>query len=508
MNNTSFLQLVDMGKSFPGVRALDQVSVSVNQGEIHGIVGENGAGKSTLIKILAGVYPYSSYEGEIVIDGRECRFHDIHGAETLGVVMIPQELTVVGELSVAENMFLNTWPSSFGRISWDELYRKTSEMIKKLGIHADPQTPIKELSAAQQQLILIGKALSKDVRILILDEPTSSLSETETEVLFDRLGRLKSQGITSLYISHKINEVMDITDRTTILRDGKWVASENTSDLTPKKIVSMMVGRSISEMYPRERHTPGQVMLKIEGLTIWHPEIANTKVVRKVGFEVRAGEIVGLYGLIGAGRTELLHSIFGAWAGTVEGDIYVKGEKASISSPKDAMRYGMGLLTEERKRSGLVEGKSVRVNITLASLDKISRGPVINPGIERNRSERFIKDLNVRTPSIETLVDYLSGGNQQKVIVARWLSAESEILLLDEPTKGIDVGAKVEVFHLLNRLAAEGKAIIFVSSELPEVLGVSDRILVMHEGELRASISYQEATQESIMHYATGHQEV
>ena len=506
-NGNGFLQLNHITKVFPGVRALDDVTLSIQQGEIHSIVGENGAGKSTLMKVLAGVYPHGDYQGDVLVEGQVCEFDNIMDAEALGVVMIPQELNVISELSVAENMFLNVWPGSGGLISWDELRQQASEMIDSLGIGVDPDTPIKELSAAKQQLTLIAKALSKNVRILILDEPTSSLTDAEIDILFNRLQLLKSRGITSIFISHKIAEVMRISDRVTVLRDGEKVATENKSDLKSEDIVRMMVGRSISQMYPREERDTGEVMLEVRGMTLYHPEIPDTVVVKDASFEVKAGEIVGLFGLMGAGRTELLAGVFGAWQGRRQGEVFVRGERASIASPQDAMRHGLGLLTEDRKRLGMVEGKSVRVNITLASLDRVSNWlSVINTDDEIDRSEGFVQELTIRTPSIEALVENLSGGNQQKVIVGRWLSAESSILLLDDPTRGIDVGAKVEVFHLLNKLAAEGSAIVFVSSELAELLGVADRILVMYEGELRANTPWQEATQESVMSYATGQQ--
>jgi D-xylose transport system ATP-binding protein len=504
--NDSFLELDHISKFFPGVRALEDVTLSIQKGEIHSIVGENGAGKSTLMKVLAGVYPYGDYEGRILVEDHECQFGSILDAETLGVVMIPQELAIVKELSIAENMFLNVWPGSLGFISWDDLRQQASEMIESLGIDVDPDTPIREVSAAKQQLTLIAKALSKSVRILILDEPTSSLTEAEIDVLFDRLRLLKERGITSIFISHKIEEVMKISDRVTVLRDGQKVATEKQTDLKSEDIVRMMVGRSISQMYPREERTPGEVMLEVRGLTLYDPIVPDSVVVKDASFEVRSGEILGLSGLMGAGRSELLTGIFGAWSGRVEGDILIRGQNVTISSPQDAMNYGLGLLTEDRKRFGLIEGKSVRVNITLASLERVSNWwSLINSDDDMERSEEFVRSLNIRTPSVEALIEYLSGGNQQKVIVGRWLSAESKILLLDDPTRGIDVGAKVEVFHLLNKLAAEGSAIVFVSSELPELLGVADRILAMYEGELRADVPWREATQESIMYYATGH---
>ena len=508
MKSESYLRVDRISKEFPGVQALDQVTFVVREGDIHAVVGENGAGKSTLMKILAGVFPNGSFGGEFLIGSEACVFKNSLEAEAAGIVMIPQELAVVNELSVAENMFLNAWPVSYGMIAWAKLYQRALEMIDKLAIDVDPSTPIKKLGAAKQQLVLVAKALAKNVRILILDEPTSSLSETEQGVLFNRLRKLRDQGITSLYISHKLEEVMAISDKVTVLRDGKHVATRDAAELTREAIVRLMVGRPITQMYPRQIRALGDTAMQIENLTLYHPDLKETKVVNNASFGVKAGEILGLYGLIGAGRTELMHGIFGAWPGRVEcTKLEVGGKSADIASPAQAMARGIGLLTEDRKRSGIVEGKDVKTNITVASLRKVSNGPLLDATKERILAERLVQALNVKTPSLETNVENLSGGNQQKVLLARWLGAEAKILLLDEPTRGIDVGAKVEIFRLLNQLAADGVAIVFVSSELPEILGIADRILVMHEGELQASIPWQEATEEMVMHHATGHKQ-
>jgi ABC-type sugar transport system ATPase subunit len=509
VSNDTYLNLVSISKAFSGVRALDDVSFAIQAGDVHAIVGENGAGKSTLMKILAGVYPHGSFSGEFSVEGTECRFKNTLEAEAAGIVMIPQELAVVSELSVAENMFLNAWPTSLGTISWPTLYHRAKKMIEKLQIDVDPRIPIKKLGAAKQQLVLIAKALSKNVKILILDEPTSSLSDSEQEILFDRLRQLRDHGITSLYISHKLEEILAISERVTILRDGKVVGTWKTADVTREQIVRFMVGRSITQMYPRELRSPGPTALEVEELTLFHPDLKDTKVVDKASFSVRAHEIVGVYGLMGSGRTELMQGMFGAWSGKVEcRSLKIAGEEVSISSPGQAMRYRLGLLPEDRKRSGIIEGASITANITAACLEKVSTGMVVSRERERALAEKLVRELNVRTRSIEAKIENLSGGNQQKVLVGRWLAAESKILLLDEPTRGIDVGAKVEIFQLLNRLAASGAAIVFVSSELLEVLGIADRILIMHEGQLQGSICWQEATEELVMQYATGHRRI
>ncbi|MEQ8964854.1 MAG: sugar ABC transporter ATP-binding protein [Azospirillaceae bacterium] len=504
----AFLRVEHVSKSFGGVRALDDVGFEVAAGTVHAVMGENGAGKSTLMKILAAVHPHGSYEGRFLLDGRECRFARVLDAEAAGIVMIPQELAVVSELSVAENMFLNAWPGRRGLIDWEGLHDATRRALDDLGLDVAFDAKMKTLSAAQQQMVLIAKALAKNVRLLVLDEPTSSLSVTESDRLFDRLDRLRARGITALYISHKIDEVMAVADAATVLRDGCFVATRQREDLTAGDLVSLMVGRSIEQMYPRVERTPGAVALSVEGLTTHPPhvpETPDTAVLRDIDLAIRHGEILGLYGLVGAGRTELLTTLFGAWPGPVRFRSYaVDGRPVVPTSPAVMMGHGLGLLTEDRKRSGILPGKDIRSNLTLASLDKVSHGLLTSEALEWRRTEGYVRDLAIKTPSVATAIDDLSGGNQQKVLIGRWLSAESRILLLDDPTRGVDVGAKVEIFHLLNRLAGEGAAVCFVTSELPEVLGIADRILVMHEGRIVAELDWREATEESVMRHAAG----
>ena len=503
--STAFLQAANISKSFSGVQALQGVHLGAARGEIHAVMGENGAGKSTLMKILCGIYPAGDYEGEVTLDGSPVRFANVREAEAAGIVMIPQELAVVGELTVAENMFLNAWPARRGVVDWSQLYDDARQTIARLGIHVPFDAPMRSLSAAQQQMVLIAKALSKDVRVLVLDEPTSSLSAAETEILFDRLRHLRDSGITALYISHKIEEVKDISDTVTVLRDGRYVGTEPTDSLTPSEIVTMMVGRTISQMYPREERTPGTARLSVRKLTLYDPADSQKRVVDGADIDAHEGEIVGIYGLMGSGRTELLTGLFGAWDGHFDVEQFeVGGRRVRPRSPRAMMAHGVGFLTEDRKRNGMIPGHSVAMNMTLASLGKVSFGPVLNQDLERERAESLVSELGVKTPSPDAAIDTLSGGNQQKALIARWLAAGSTVLLLDEPTRGVDVGAKVEIFQLLNRLAASGAAIIFVSSELPEVLGVADRVLVMNEGRIVANLQRADATQERVVHYAAG----
>ena len=500
-----YLQVEGISKSFPGVQALQEVTFRVQEGDIHAIAGENGAGKSTLMKILAGIYAQGTYDGKFLLEGKECRFRSSLDAEAAGIAMIPQELAVVNELSVAENMFLNAWPTRFGCVEWPKLYHNAKAMISKLKLDVDPETPIKKLSAAKKQLVLIGKAISKNVRVLILDEPTSSLSESEGEILFERLKELKAHGVTALYISHKLEEIKAISDAVTVLRDGKLVETRKTDDVTSHDVVRLMVGRPITQMYPREERSPGPVALEVDELTLYHPDVKTTKVIDNVSLSLRSGEIVGLYGLMGAGRTELMQALYGAWPGSWTAKKFQIGERSvKPTKPKQAMSYGLGMLTEDRKRSGIIPGKDLAVNITVTCLEKVSRAQILNHTQERILAEKLVQDLKVRAASVAVNIETLSGGNQQKVLVGRLLAADARILLLDEPTRGIDVGAKVEIFRLLNRLAADGAAILFVSSELPEVLGVADRILVIHEGRIQCSVPWREATEERIMHHATG----
>jgi D-xylose transport system ATP-binding protein len=508
MADTPLVEMRKITKNFPGVRALTEVDLTFRHGEIHALVGENGAGKTTIMRILAGVYPHGTYEGQILIDGKEHSFGSVKEAEKAGVVMIPQELMIMPHLTVAENMFLNNLPTDGATVNWSRLFSETQMMLDRLHVRTTPFTEMRHLTAGQAQLVLVANALHKQLRVLILDESAASLPMADVELLFKNMRNLKAQGITCVYITHKIAEVMAVADRVTVLRDGHLVGGDDIQNVTEDKIVSRMVGREITEMYPRESHERGRPALEVRDLTLQHPQDKTRSVVKKVSFTVHEGEIVGMYGLIGAGRTELVKGIFGAYPGERRGgEVFVYGKPVVIGEPGDAMAFGMGLLPEERKREGLITGKSVATNITIASLRQVATNGVVNPALEYQTAKEQVDALRVKTPSMYTPVDYLSGGNQQKVVLAKWLAANCKILLLDEPTKGIDIGAKVEIFHILNRLARQGVAVLFISSMLPEVLGVADRILIMREGELVADLDWREATEQTVIQYALGRKE-
>jgi len=501
---THVLEMVDISKEFPGVKALDHVNFKVRQGEIHALCGENGAGKSTLMKVLSGLYPSGSYSGEIVIGGERKQFHKITDAEKAGIAIIHQELALVKEMTVGENIFLGAEPCKRGVIQWDELYHNASLWLKRVGLHLSPDTKIGNLGIGQQQLVEIAKALSKHTKILILDEPTAALTESEVSILMEILNQLRREGVTCVYISHKMPEVFALADSITVLRDGKTVATLDRKDTNDDQVVSLMVGRELTERYPRVEHTPGEVVLEVSHYNVWHPEKRGQKVIRDIDFTLRKGEILGIAGLMGAGRTELVSSIFGAYGGRAEGEVRIEGKAVKIKSVAEAIKAGIALVSEDRKRQGLVMGMDVKRNTTMATMGKISRLGVINENEEIKWGSRYVQDLKTKTASLETLVGTLSGGNQQKVVIGKWLMSDPKILIMDEPTRGIDVGAKYEIYNLMNRLVEQGVAIIMISSELPEVLGMSDRILVMCEGEFVKEIPWHEATQENIMLAATG----
>lgn len=490
-------------KTFPGVKALDKVTMRIKKGEIHALCGENGAGKSTLIKILSGVYPFGTYQGEIILNGKTQEFHNINDAEKKGVVCIHQELALVDELTVKENIFLGNEPNRRSIINWDELYQNTIKLLSQLNLNINPDEKVLNLGVAQKQLIEIAKALSKNAKILVLDEPTSSLTETETEILLSILKRLRSQGVTCIYISHKLDEVFKIANTITVLRDGKLIGTKGIKDVDKNELIFMMVGRKLEKLFPREKHIKGEKAFEIKNFSVYDPKISNRKLVKHVSFQAYRGEILGIAGLVGSGRTELVSSIFGAFSGKKEGNIYIDGKKILVNNPKDAINNGLALIPEDRKDKGLVLKMDVKSNITLASLKKISN-VLLNNNQEIRYAVKNINELNIKTPSIETLTENLSGGNQQKVVISKWLMTEPKILILDEPTRGIDVGSKYEVYKIMNNLVKSGVVLIMVSSELEEVLGICDRILVMCEGQLSQDIHYKDATQEKIMCFATG----
>jgi ribose transport system ATP-binding protein len=493
---TYALEMRGISKSYPGVRALENVSLQVAPGEVHALVGENGAGKSTLMKILAGAQPKDS--GTILLDGEPVNIVSPQQAMELGISIIYQEFNLVPYLNAAENIFLGREPRAKvpGFVDFGRMYREAQAIIDRLGVPVNVRTPVNRLSVAQQQMVEIAKATSRKSRIIVMDEPSATLTDHELQSLFSLIRQLKREGVAIIYISHRLEEIFEICDRVTVLRDGHWIATEKIGDLKREDIIRLMVGRELKQMIPKAPAPIGAPALEVRNLT-------RRGVLHDINLTVHQGEILGLAGLVGAGRTELARAIFGA--DPIDGGtILLFGQPVRIRSPRQAIKLGIGLVTEDRKAQGLVLGMAVRENITLANLPALTVLNFIQAGREREIARKYVQDLAVKTPSIEQTVQNLSGGNQQKVVLAKWLFTESKVLIFDEPTRGIDVGAKTEIYQLMNRLAAQGVAIIMISSELPEVLGMSDRILVMHEGRIAGELSRHEATQEKIMHLATG----
>lgn len=500
----AFLEMLNITKSFPGVRALDGVTFDLHKGEIHALVGENGAGKSTLMKVLGGVYPHGQYGGKILITGQEQRFAAVRDAERAGIAVIYQELSLVKEMTIAENIFLGREPRIFGVIRREELYRRAQEILKEVHLEVDPHTPIGNLGIGQQQLVEIAKALSHDARILVLDEPTAALTDTEVETLFGILDKLRARGVGMIYISHKLHEVFRVSDRITVLRDGRTVGTSATVDTNQAQVIARMVGREVGDIFPVVDHDQGKVVFAVRDISVEDPAVAGKKLVKAVSFSVRRGEVLGIAGLMGAGRSDLLMAIFGAHFGRISGDIEIEGRRVNITSPAKAIKYGLGFVTEDRKRFGLMMDQTILNNMTLAGLRQISGRFITSIDAEAAAGERAMKDLRVKANSVFTAAGTLSGGNQQKVVLAKWLLTNPRVLFLDEPTRGIDVGAKQEIYAQINKLARSGLAIVLVSSELPEVLGLSDRVIVLHEGRMTGEFTRATATPERVMACATG----
>ena len=498
------LEMRSIVKEFPGVRALDGVSFTLEGGEFHSLVGENGAGKSTLMKVLSGVYPEGTFEGEILVDDSARHFRNIRDSENAGIAIIFQELSLVKELTVGENIFLGKEPSKFGVINWSELYHRASKLLQDLHLSIDPRVKVGSLGIGQQQLVEIAKALSQDAKILVLDEPTAALTESEVETLFGILKNLLVKGVGMIYISHKLDEVFAMSDRITVLRDGKTVSTHNCADIDKNGVIAAMVGREVGDIFPESTHERGDIALSVVGLTAYSPDDPSKKLVDNVSFKVRKGEVVGIAGLMGAGRSELLMSIFGAWAGKFSREIEVEGRRIEISSPADAIRSGVGFVTEDRKRYGLILEQTILDNMTIAGLRSISGQIITNRTRESIAANGPMKTLRIKANSTLTVAGTLSGGNQQKVVLGKWLLTNPKVLFLDEPTRGIDVGAKQEIYAEINKLAEQGLAIVLVSSELPEVLGLSDRVLVLHDGKVTGEFTRNEATPEKVMAAATG----
>jgi putative multiple sugar transport system ATP-binding protein len=498
------LEMRNITKTFPGVKALDNVNFSVTQGEIHALVGENGAGKSTLMNVLSGVYPYGSYSGDIYFQGKECQFRDITESEAVGLVIIHQELALVPFLSVAENLFLGNERANNGVIDWNKTISETKELLDKVGLHESPDTLITDMGVGKQQLVEIAKALAKEVKLLILDEPTAALNESDSEKLLELLLQLKEHGVSSILISHKLNEVSKVADSITILRDGATIETFDCrkESISEDRIIRGMVGRSITHRFPPRDSQVGDVIFEVREWNAYHPLHEDRKVSDNVNITVRKGEVVGISGLMGAGRTELAMSIFGqAYGRNISGTVYKHGEKIDVSTIERAISNGIAYATEDRKAYGLVLIQEIKDNITLANLEGISKRGVVNEPREMTVTGEYRDKLNIKSSSIRQLTVNLSGGNQQKVVLSKWLFASPEILILDEPTRGIDVGAKYEIYTIINQLANEGKGIIMISSELPEILGVCDRIYVMRKGKIVGEVPAKDASQEIIMRY-------
>jgi putative multiple sugar transport system ATP-binding protein len=499
----AILEMRGITKTFPGVKALADVNLVVKSGEIHAICGENGAGKSTLMKVLSGVYPYGSYEGDIVYEGETRRFDRIADSERVGIIIIHQELTLVPLLSIAENIFLGNEPANkMGVIDWATSFNRTREVLKKVGLREKPNTPITNLGVGKQQLVEIAKALSKDVKLLILDEPTASLNEADSDALLKLLTEFRAQGITSILISHKIHELAKVADSITVLRDGTTVETIDChkEKISEGRIIKSMVGREMSDRYPHRQPKIGEKLLEIKNWNVEHPHHAGREVVKGVNMYVNAGEIVGIAGLMGAGRTELAMSVFGrAYGRNVRGEATMNGKPVDISSIQKAVAAGIAYVTEDRKTLGLVLQEDIKSNVTLANLPAVAWRGVIDEAREQQVANRYRTSLNIRSSGIFQRALNLSGGNQQKVVLSKWLFAQPRVLILDEPTRGIDVGAKYEIYTIINELADAGKAVILISSEMTELLGICDRIYVMNEGKLVDEMPAAGATQEKIM---------
>ena len=497
------LEMKNITKTFPGVKALDNVNFQVEEGEIHALVGENGAGKSTLMNVLSGIYPYGSYEGDIVYNGEVCQFQKITDSEAKGIVIIHQELALVPQMSIGENMFLGNERGKKNAINWNETYGEADKYLKMVGLSESSRVLIKDIGTGKQQLVEIAKALAKNAKLLILDEPTSSLNETDSKALLDLMLEFKKKGMTMIIITHKLNEVVYVADKITVVRDGSTVETMDchTMEINEDRIIRGMVGREITDRFPKRSNVEiGEVNMEVTDWTVYHPVYAERKVVDNVSMNVRKGEVVGIYGLMGAGRTELAMSIFGKSYGTgITGSLKLGGKEVTLKNPREAIDAKLAYVTEDRKGNGLVLSNPIRVNTSLANMKGVSDRGIIDMDKEYQVAVEYKEKLKTKTPSVEQSVGNLSGGNQQKVLLAKWMFTDPDILILDEPTRGIDVGAKYEIYCIINDLVKAGKSVVMISSELPEVIGMSDRIYIMNEGKFVGEMKSEEATQENIM---------
>lgn len=506
--NSVVLRAESIVKKFPGVVALKNVSFDLCAGEIHALCGENGAGKSTFIKLLSGIHAHGSYEGDFLINGQPARFRSLADAQRAGIAVIYQELALVNDMTVGENIFLGSEPRTIGGlIDWHKVHREARRLLQKFKVDIDPGTPVAKLGVGQKQLVEIVKALSKNSQILILDEPTAPLAEHEVLILLEILRDLRRRGIASIYISHKLDEVFAICDRITVLRDGASVIALDARRTNKTEVIKHMVGREITDLFPRHPAKPGAPVLEVENVSVTNPHTGE-KFLFDINLSLRAGEVLGIGGLMGAGRTELLMHLFGVWGQRDSGKVRLDGRELRGCKPNEIIRRGMVLVSEDRRRYGLILDKTIGFNLSLSSLRNLTSHRLIDQGLEFKRNNHFFQSLHVKAPTMEALVSKLSGGNQQKVVVGKALMTEPLVLFLDEPTRGIDVGAKVEIYEIINQLTDAGKAVVLVSSELPELIGMSDRILMLHEGRVGGEFSYSEATQERLLAAAMGQKQV
>ncbi|CDK00684.1 fused D-xylose transporter subunits of ABC superfamily: ATP-binding components [Microbacterium sp. C448] len=499
------LEMRGITKTFPGVKALSQVTLSVERGEVHAICGENGAGKSTLMKVLSGVYPHGTYDGDIVFEDEVVSFRGLGDSEAKGIVIIHQELALSPHLSIAENIFLNNEVRGpFGLIDWNKTNFEASKLLARVGLRENPTTPIKNIGVGKQQLVEIAKSLSKRVKLLILDEPTAALNDEDSAHLLDLILHLKGQGITSIIISHKLNEIKKIADSVTVIRDGKTIETIRKNDVTEDRIIRDMVGRDLEHRYPD--HTPdiGEELLRVEDWTAYHPQDSSRRVVDNVSINVKAGEIVGIAGLMGAGRTEFAMSLFGrSYGSKISGRVFLRGKEIKTRTVSEAIANGLAYATEDRKTYGLNLIEDIKRNVSMAALKKLEKAGLVNDNEEFKVANEYRRDLNIKAPSVLVKTGKLSGGNQQKVVLSKWIYSDPDVLILDEPTRGIDVGAKYEIYSIINRLAASGKGIIVISSELPELLGISDRVYALSEGRITGELPVEQATPEAVLKLMT-----
>jgi putative multiple sugar transport system ATP-binding protein len=497
------LEMKNITKTFPGVKALDNVNLKVEEGEIHALVGENGAGKSTLMNVLSGIYPYGSYEGDIIYNGDICKFTKIKDSEEKGIVIIHQELALIPYMTIGENMFLGNERGKKSAIDWNDTYGKSDELLKQVGLSESSRILIKDIGVGKQQLVEIAKALAKNAKLLILDEPTASLNESDSKALLDLLLDFKKKGMTSIIISHKLNEISYVADKITVIRDGATIETldKKTDDISEDRIIKGMVGRDLTDRFPKRPDTKiGNISMEIKDWTVYHPLYSERKVVDQVSLHVKKGEVIGISGLMGAGRTELAMSVFGkSYGANITGTLKINGEEVVLHNVKNAIDKKLAYVTEDRKGNGLILSNPIKINTTLANLKEISNYNIIDSDKEYQVAVEYKEKLKTKCPTVEQNVGNLSGGNQQKVLLSKWMFAKPDILILDEPTRGIDVGAKYEIYCIINSLVAEGKSVIMISSELPEVLGMCDRIYIMNEGRIVGELDAKEADQELIM---------